>query len=59
MSYPLAFRLLIEAQKLDIHFYEDIQELVNWARIGNSSYSLETLAHFNQLDIELDEIVSS
>lgn len=40
MSYPLAYRLLTEAQKL---CDENIRDLLNWSRIGNDAYSLDSI----------------
>lgn len=57
MSYPLAYRLLDEAQRVGFIFADDTRELLNWTRIGNNIYSLEAIDEYLKADVELDENV--
>lgn len=56
MSYPLAYRLLIEAQKSTD---ENIRDLLNWSRIGNDAYSLDRIYNYLDGTGDLDENVST
>lgn len=55
MSYPLAYRLLIQAQKSTD---ENIRELLNWSRIGNDAYSLDSIHSYLESSGGLDDNVS-
>lgn len=54
MSYPLAYRLLIEAQKVSD---ESIRDLLNWSRIGNDAYSLDSIHDYLEGSGFLDDNV--
>lgn len=55
MSYPIAHRLLCEASKYN---HIEIRELMNWTRIVNDMYSLETIELNMSTNADLDDKVS-
>lgn len=55
MSYPIAHRLLCEASKYN---HIEIREVMNWTRIVNDMYSLETIELNMSTNADLDDKVS-
>lgn len=58
MTYPLAHQLLLSVQNISIVFYEEIRDLLKWARIGTHSYDMDSIEDFMKSNDELDADVS-
>lgn len=55
MSYPLAYQLLIYAEKYGA---DDVRDLLNFTRIGNDAFSLDKIQQYLDAELESEENVS-
>lgn len=55
MAYPLAQRLLLMVQEVNIVYYDEICDLLRWTRIGTHSFDTEQVDAYMESNVELDE----
>lgn len=59
MAYPLAHRLLLQVERIDLKYYLPIRDLLKWSQFGNAIFTFEQFDEYLKNDDELDANVSN